>query len=204
MEDRKQKKREVGNRLRGLRVLAHKTHNDMAKLLGITRQTWSAWERGENTPKSETLRWLASYFGTTVDFILEGKNPVATVPVRILGVVRAGEAILAEAEEHIDTIEVPQTMIEPGAVYFGLKVTGDSMQDLGIREGMTVLVRQQDTIDDGQIAIVLIEDSATLKKCYRANGSLILIPANPRYKEMKIPADKVKILGRVRYAISEF
>ena len=196
--------KDLGNRLKGLRVLHQKTHSDMAKMLGITRQTWGAWERGENTPKSETLRWLASYFGVTVDYLLEGKTPVTTVPVKILGVVRAGEAILAEAEEHIDTIEVPQTMIEPGAVYFGLKVTGDSMQDLGIREGMTVLVRQQDSIDDGEIAIVMIDDSATLKKCYRANGSLILIPANPRYKEMKIPADKVKILGRVRFAISEF
>ena len=196
--------KDLGNRLKGLRVLHEKTHKDMAKMLGITRQTWGAWERGENTPKSETLRWLASYFGVTVDYLLEGKTPVTTVPVKILGVVRAGEAILAEAEEHIDTIEVPQTMIEPGAVYFGLKVTGDSMQDLGIREGMTVLVRQQSSIEDGEIAIVMIGDSATLKKCYRANGSLILIPANPRYKEMKIPADKVKILGRVRFAISEF
>ena len=196
--------KDLGNRLKGLRVLHQKTHSDMAKMLGITRQTWGAWERGENTPKSETLRWLASYFGVTVDYLLEGKAPVTTVPVKILGVVRAGEAILAEAEEHIDTIEVPQTMIEPGAVYFGLKVTGDSMQDLGIREGMTVLVRQQDSIDDGEIAIVMIDGSATVKKCYRANGSLILIPANPRYKEMKVSADMVRILGRVRYAISEF
>jgi repressor LexA len=194
----------LGSRLKGLRVLHQKTQNDIAKLLGVRRETYTQWETGKYAPKRETLMWLASYFQVTTDYLLEGKIPNTAVTVSIKGVVRAGEAIFA-AEDELGTIEVPHTMIEPGAVYFGLKVTGDSMQDLGIREGMTILVRQQDSIEDGQIAIVLLDgENATVKKCYRANGSLLLIPANPKYKEIKIPADQVKILGRVRYAISEF
>jgi repressor LexA len=195
-----------GSRLKGLRVLHQKTQNDIAKLLGVRRETYTQWETGKFTPKHETLSWLASYFGVTTDYLLEGKNPSKTSAVKILGVVRAGEAILAQADEQTDVIEVPQIMIEPGAVYFGLRIVGDSMQDLGISEGMTVLVRQQNSIEDGQIAIVLLDggEKATIKRCYKANGSLLLIPANSKHKEVKTPAERVKILGRVRYAISEF
>lgn len=194
----------LGDRLRILRIERGMTQSDMAKLLNITRQTWGAWEAGTNTPRHETLIWLAQYFKVSLDYLLEGKKPRVSIPVKVSGVIRAGEAILAE-EEVLQVIEVPEAMVEPGATYFGLRVTGDSMQDLGIREGMLVLVRQQETIDDGDIAIVMVdEENATLKKVYRTNGCLLLIPGNPKYKEQKIPLDKVKILGKVKYAILEF
>jgi repressor LexA len=196
--------KELGNRLRILRITRGMTQNDMAKLLGVTRQTWQAWEAGTNTPRHETLIWLANYFQKSIDYLLEGKSSDKTVSVKILGVIKAGEAILA-VEDVQQTIEVPESMIEPGSNYFALKVIGDSMQDLGIREGMTVLVRKQDTIEDGDIAVVMVdEENATIKKVYRANGYLILIPGNPRYKEQKLPAAQARILGKIRYAITEF
>ncbi|MDN5324135.1 MAG: repressor LexA [Clostridia bacterium] len=122
-------------------------------------------------------------------------NITDIVKIPVLGVIRAGEPILAE-ENIIGYESISADEIKSGE-YFYLKVKGDSMINARIYDGDLVLVRKQEDVENGQIAVILIEDEATLKRVYRNNGTLILHPENPKYQPMLIEKGNVKIIGKV-------
>lgn len=99
----------------------------------------------------------------------------ATV-VPLVGRVAAGVPILAE-ENLEDTIEIPRFLGEGGAC-FALRVAGSSMINAGILDGDIVVVRQQDTADDGDIVVALLQDEATLKRFFREADQVRLQPEN--------------------------
>jgi len=77
-------------------------------------------------------------------------------------------------------------------------VTGDSMSGSRIQPGDKVLVRKQDYLDNGQIAVVLVNDEeATLKRVKHIDEAIILYPDNPKYQPQIYRTEEVKILGRV-------
>ena len=82
---------------------------------------------------------------------------------------------------------------------YALKIQGDSMNP-NFLDGDVVFIRAQDTIDyDGQVLVVLLDDSATLKHVYRQNNGLLLVSDNPSYQPMFMPFDEyniVRILGK--------
>src|SRR5690606_893353 len=102
-----------------------------------------------------------------------------TKRVPILGCVAAGEPLLAE-EEYEDYVELSADL----RVDFCLRVKGDSMIDARICDGDLVFVRQQPTVENGQIAVVLIDDEATLKRFYRTSEGVILKAENSKYDPM--------------------
>ena len=119
--------------------------------------------------------------------------------VPILGRVAAGEPILAE--ENIEGRMSVETLFgDPGGT-FALKVSGDSMVDEGIMDGDYVLVKSGSRIESGQMAVVLLDDEATVKRVFIQKNRIALKPANRKagYKTRYIKAfDKdVRILGRV-------
>ena len=113
------------------------------------------------------------------------------IDVPILGQVTAGLPILA-VEEVIG--HVPYE--EDGGDYFALNVRGDSMINAAILDGDTVVVRKQQTAGHGEIVVALIGDEATVKRLYRKNGELKLMPENDAYSP--IVAENIEILGVVR------
>jgi len=121
-----------------------------------------------------------------------GSVRVRRVP--ILGSVAAGDPILA-LEEHHDYIEVDGNI----RVDFCLRVRGDSMIDARICDGDLVFVRQQPTVENGDIAVVLIDDEVTLKRFYRTDGGVILKPENSKYQPMYYTDEdfkNIQILGK--------
>lgn len=109
----------------------------------------------------------------------EGRQAVglahATI-VPLVGRVAAGVPILAE-ENLEDTIEIPRFLGE-GGTCFALRVAGSSMINAGILDGDIVVVRQQETADDGDIVVALLQDEATLKRFFREADQVRLQPEN--------------------------
>lgn len=149
---------------------------------------------------------LASYSKEELENfrVITSKNNLVKIP--ILGVIRAGEPILAE--ENIIGYEYEDKKELNGDEYFYLRVTGDSMNKSRIQEGDLVLVRRQSDVDSGDIAVVLVGDEeATLKKIMKVDGVIVLQPDsyNPIHKPRIISKDEnIRILGKVIHAKIKF
>jgi repressor LexA len=92
-----------------------------------------------------------------------------------------------------DTLQLPRQLVGEGE-FFLLKVTGDSMTNAAIFDGDWLVVREQSTVEDGEIAAAMLDGEATVKTLKRADGHVWLIPANPRYKP--VVADEATIVGK--------
>ena len=117
--------------------------------------------------------------------------------VPLVGRIAAGGPILAE-ESIEELIPMPRAMVSDGTL-FALTVVGDSMIEAGIMDGDTVVVRQQQSAESGQIVAAMIDGEATVKqlKIQRDEGryEVWLMPRNPSYDP--IPGDNAVVLGRV-------
>ncbi len=114
--------------------------------------------------------------------------------IPIVGRVRAGGPLLAE--ENIEGSLTVGDELARGKETFALKVKGDSMIDDGILEGDHVIIRRQDTAEDGDIVCALIGDEATLKRFYRRGREVTLKPANPKYEPIVVSKGEFRILGK--------
>jgi repressor LexA len=123
------------------------------------------------------------------------REPVVEVPV--LGRIAAGQPLLA-AENVEDTLLLPRAWVQDEEVFL-LKVSGESMAPL-LLPGDLVMVRVQQRVARGEIAVVLIDDEATLKRVYEEAGGLVLKGDNPDFTPLRFaPAAvaDVQILGKV-------
>jgi repressor LexA len=121
--------------------------------------------------------------------------------VPLVGVIAAGRPI--EAVEQASTIDIPPHMIDGRGEVYCLEVSGNSMIDEHICDRDIVVIKKQESAEDGQIVVALLDDgSATLKRYRRLkNGSVMLIPANPTMQPITV--DKVTIQGRLIGVIRE-
>lgn len=192
----------LGRRLRLLRKGSGDTQNDIAKLLGVTREAVSQWERGENTPTIETLKVLAQRYQVSLDYIVEGKGkPCQSVEIPVVGTIR--KLPILSAENIIDKVEVPTNMVKDGN-YFQLIVHEDSMTGIGIDKGRRVIVREQEELEDGQVGLIEVGGCIMIRKVYRTNSGYVLVPSNPNYADQKVSSSEIKVLGRVKFAIIEY
>lgn len=115
--------------------------------------------------------------------------------VPLVGVIAAGMPI--EAIENKTMVDIPSSMIDGRGEVYCLEVSGDSMIDAHICDGDLVVVKRQDSADNGQIVVALLEDGTATLKTYRRlkNGRVMLIPANPTM--VPITLDGVTVQGRV-------
>jgi repressor LexA len=123
-------------------------------------------------------------------------NDAPAVQLPLYGRIAAGLPI--EALRDTDTqIEVPVALLGAGE-HYALEVAGDSMEDAGIIDGDTVIIRKADTADNGQIIVALVDDNeVTLKRLRRRGHSVALEPCNPRHETKIFPSDRVKVQGRL-------
>ena len=129
---------------------------------------------------------------------VNGPNSPAT-GIPILGYVAAGQPILA-----VENIEGYLDYEMDGMQHdcFALRVQGDSMTGAGILSGDLVVVRRQQTADNGQIVVALIDDEATVKRLKRGGGEVWLLPENPLYSP--IDGSECQIMGLVRAVVREY
>ncbi len=129
---------------------------------------------------------------------VEKKESLMSIPFK--GYIAAGQPI--EAVEEFETITVPSNLVSSGE-HFALGVKGDSMIDEGIFDGDTVVIRKQNTIEDGETAVALIHgNEVTLKKIYREKNRIRLQPANPKLKSFFVKS--VVIQGKVISSFRSF
>lgn len=187
--------------------------------MGISKSAVSTWKNLGRTPKIDQLQKVADYFHLTVDQLLdENKNaPVAkshesvdwkrrvgAIPCNaaqvapLLGTVRAGLPMYAE--ENIEGyIPIRQT---DDAKYFWLNIRGDSMNAAGMNDGDQILVREQPEVENGEIAVVLVNGDEATVKTFRQEGTLVILTprsSNPVHQPQVYDLKKtpVRVLGRV-------
>ncbi len=117
------------------------------------------------------------------------------VNIPLIGTVTAGQPIFAY-ENYEDYYTFPAGEFR-GDDLFMLRVQGTSMIDAGIMNGDKIVVRRQETAENGEIVVALVEDSATVKRFYRKDGQIILHPENEALSDMIFEENEVVILGKV-------
>jgi len=116
----------------------------------------------------------------------------------VIGRVAAGTPILAEENEE-GRMPVPERFLGLDGLFW-LEVHGDSMIDEGILNGDFVLVRPVPFVEEGTVAVVLIDDEATVKKFYHRGDTIRLVPANDLYKTMEFHGSAcacIRVAGKV-------
>jgi repressor LexA len=125
--------------------------------------------------------------------------PLITVP--ILGTVAAGMPILSE--ENWDGVLIfHRSMLKKNKQHFILKIRGDSMTGAGIMDGDMALIEKQDLVNDGEIAVAVVDDAVTLKRFFRENNRIKLQAENPDFPP--IYCQDVRILGRLSRVIRDY
>lgn len=123
-----------------------------------------------------------------------------TVRIPVLGQVRAGLPVLAE--QNIESYLSVDRDVARGGRLFALRVKGDSMKDASILEGDTVIVRRQETAQNGEIVVALLDGEATVKYFRHRRDGVFLEPANEAYRPL--PARDFSIIGKVVGLIRSF
>lgn len=182
-------------RLRAERGISQK---ELGRRLGVGQSTVAMWESGKNSPEYKTLLRIAEIFSIGVAELAGDGSAGFRVPV--LGRVQAGIPRTA-AEDVIGYEEISPEMTRSGE-FFALRIRGESMEPRFL-DGDTVIVRRQSSVDNGEIAIVLVNnEDATCKKFYRHNDGISLVSLNPKFPPMFFSAEelqntKIEILGKV-------
>ena len=173
-------------------------------LLGVSRQSVSKWETGQSIPDLDKIIKLADLFGVEMD-VLYAREPrplphniraVKTKKIPLLGEIACGEPIFAN-EEHQAFVEAGDSI----QADFCLTAKGDSMIGARIHDGDVVFIRSQPMVENGEIAAVIINDEATLKRWYfyPEAKKLVLTPENPAYEPLVYVGaelDGVRCLGK--------
>jgi repressor LexA len=128
--------------------------------------------------------------GTTVASVVDA------VQLPLYGKIAAGTPIEA-LRDHSNYVDVPAGLLGRGE-HYALAVEGDSMVDVGILDGDTVVIERSDTADTGAIVVALVDnEEATLKRFRRHGKSIALEPANEAYETRIFPPERVQIQGRL-------
>lgn len=122
------------------------------------------------------------------------------IKIPLLGTVAAGKPLFAE-ENFERYLRLPEEYLKKGK-YFALKVQGDSMTGVGIRNGDTAVVLQQPTAQNGDIVVAMVDEAVTLKRFFREKNRIKLQAENPAYPP--IYTQNVRILGRLAHLIRSY
>lgn len=181
------------------RLLAEKNlmQIDFAKSIGVKPSTLNTWCTGQAIPRTGTLKKITSYFNISTSDLMDEKPHERIPNVPILGEVACGLPMFAEQ----NIIGYTYTDKKDG-VDFALYAHGDSMTAARIVDGDLVYIRQQSAVDNGEIALVLVDnDTATIKRFYDYGDKVVLRPEsfNPEHKEqVYIKAEHtISIQGKV-------
>lgn len=204
------------NRIRELRLERGLNMRETAKALNLPYTTYVNYEKGAREPNSEMLVKIANFFDVSIDYLLKRNNSEKTVQhidqevlpeydnifkikkhrIPLLGEIACGQPIFASEDR--------ESYVEAGAdiqADFCLKAKGDSMKNARILDGDIVFIRQQPMVENGEIAAVIINDEATLKRVYynQGEGKLVLQSENPSYEPFVYVGKElndIRILGK--------
>ena len=217
----------IGKKIRDARKNAGMTQVELAKATNLSRSYIGDIEKDRYNPSVSTLQAIAKATNVPVETLLGGAAPAPPAPqksieaspapkvtryvyrIPVVGRVAAGQPILAQ-EEIIDYEYIDERLHKGGDQYFGLVVKGSSMEPT-IHDGDTIIVRVQETVENGQIAVVLVDgEDATVKEVKESEEGLTLIGHNVAvyaphfYSREEVEKLPIRIIGRVIQSISKF
>lgn len=200
---------DMAQKIKDLRISQNLTLEQVANEVGVGKSTVRKWETGMiANMRRDKIASLAKALHTTPAYLMgwidephkeitiDNLFRIETRKFPLLGNIACGEPIFAEQNF--------EAYVEAGAnvhADFCLRAKGDSMIGARIQDGDIVFIKKQEMVDDGEIAAVLIEDEATLKRVYydQESGLLQLFAENPKYKTMRFTGeelDHIRILGK--------
>lgn len=215
----------LGNNIRYLRKKQGWSQDYLAEKLGYKSYTTiQKWESGVSEPPLKKVHEISNIFHVDIDELTskdletpEGSkstglllpdgaypyNPTHRIP--ILGRISAGMPLYAE--ENIEGYIY--TELNHGAEYFALRVKGDSMNAVHILDGQVLVVRKQDIVENGEIAVVLVgDDEATVKRFYQNDDIVTLEPQslNPEHRVQTYNLKKVnvRVVGKVMQSVISY
>lgn len=195
----------LGTRLKTLRSEKGVSQKQLAAAMGVTQQAVGKWEMGKSAPDPEMLRRLAEFFATSTDSILGysaavpanrfSAPPVQYTakqehPIPVIGTVRAGWGSLAFEDDY----GTETASVKDPENYFYLVVKGNSMAPR-IQNGDLALVRKQNTLENGELGIIIVgEGEGTLKKFIKNGNTIVLQPFNPEYQPMVLKPEDMQFM----------
>lgn len=198
-----------GTKLKNCRKNMSLSQKELGLKIGVAESTVSLYESNKRFPDTETLKKISALFNVSIDYLL-GNTPTKTptqktaghgVRIPVLGRVVAGIPIEA-TQEILGYEEITPDLAKTGE-FFALQVKGDSMLPK-LEEGDIVIVKCQEDVETGDIAIVLVNgDEATIKQVKKVDGGIMLYGFNSDvyaphfYSNQQIEALPVQILGKV-------
>lgn len=198
----------TGEIIKNLRKSHKMTQEELATKLGFqTKSAICKIEKNQRDVSQSTIAKLSKIFDVSPSYILGfeeraespdlsryGLRPIVKKRLPLLGNIACGEPKYADEDR--------ESYIEAGAdigADFCLRANGDSMINARIHDGDIVFIRSMPQVENGQIAAVIIDDEATLKRVYYYAGKMIVLHAeNPKYSDIVYEGadlDKVHILG---------
>ena len=196
----------IGERIKKSRIAKSLTQDDVAKLMDVTRGAVANWEHNRSLPPAKNFPRLAQFLGVSASYLqMESDYPIANeiplpedlLKIPIIATVKCGVNGLA-FEEDGGYINVEK---KHGEDLRAFRCKGDSMIGAGIYDGDVAIVRIQDAVESGELAIVVINgNEGTLKKVHIQDDAIILESANPLFPPRVFTGvDKaiVHIVGKV-------
>ena len=183
-------------------AIAGENQPDIAEVLGVTKSAVNAYFTGNKMPRMDRIKKLADHFGCNVSDLVDDKSiedQVTAVAIPVLGTVPAGVPIEA-IQDILGYEEIPKIMADTGE-FFCLRVEGNSMYPL-LYSGETIVIKKQETADNGDIVVALVDnEETTVKRLKKMSDGIILEAENPEYNslyfnEKQIQNEKVKIIGK--------
>lgn len=193
----------IGERIKYRREELKMSQEELAYKLGYkSRSSINKIELGANNLTQSKIKAIADALDTTPSYIMGWDEPTkqSTVPpgfipipsttkIPLVGTIACGVPILAE--ENIEGyVELPDNI----RADFALRCKGDSMIGAGIQSGDIVYIREQPIVDNGQIAAVMIDDEATLKRFYRYDDTVQLVAENPSVRPLVFVQEEINNL----------
>lgn len=173
----------IGDKIKIQRKRLGLTQTELGEKLGVKTNAVSKWEcnRVEDIPTSK-IKAMAALFEVPPSYLIDDDSlPPSAAPIDltsrhripILGRIAAGLPLYAEQNIEGYTL----TDLNGGAEYFALRVTGDSMNAARIEDGDVIIVRRQDEVENGELAVVMVgDDDATVKRFYSTDSTVTLMP----------------------------
>lgn len=195
-----------GERLRTARKSKKLTQKELASKIGAAHNSISNWENDQNSPDPDMIQHLCwalevqpNYFFSDEDSLpFSDADNIIPMPkmrkIPLVGTIACGVPILAQ-ENIEDEVDIPEHVHAD----FALRCKGDSMINARIFDGDIVYIRQQELVENGEIAAVLIDSEATLKRVRLFDDHIVLEPENPQYRPMVFWCEEmnsVHIIGK--------
>lgn len=191
------------DKIKYLRKRSELTQAELAKKLDVAITTVSTWERGGNRPLMDKIVLMSEIFNVPISYFFdEVTDDIKIVSVPVLGTISCGNPITAT--ENVDEYQKEIENYLPSGSLFYLKAKGNSMYPI-IPDGALVLIKEQATVENGEIAAVLVngDEEATIKRIKRIGNDILLQPENNAYEPIIInknnPARIIGKVVRVRY-----